>query len=578
MTNATPPHCDPTIAAAIAATDAKWQRRMERERTARQSAERLLEEKSLALYHRNQELTTLYANLEQQIKQRTLQLALAKDEAIAANTAKTTFLANLSHAVRTPLTAILGMAENLRNAIIPAHQSPQALNTIVDNGYHLLSLLNDILDISKIEVGITSVHLSTVELFPFFALLQSNFNALAQQKGLIFTLTLDPDLPTAITTDPTKLRQILFNLLHNAVKFTTAGEVAVTAHHTPSTQQLFITICDSGIGISPETLERLFTPFVQGDDSTTRSQAYQGGGMGLYIAQKLAQLLNGIITVKSQLGKGSTFTLTLPCSQNTPKQATISPSLPTQSNRKPPSGAIPMTQPPQLTGRVLVADDSPVNLQIVSALLQACGLKVTTAENGEEAVEKALSSDYDLLLMDIQMPKLDGRQAFELLTQLGYPIPVIALTANVMQEDIDDYLELGFRDTLAKPIQQETFFNTLRHYLTATGEANHQLEQKSHDQMAEWQEKLHHYFIQEITTLERDLRQAIAAKDSQQSYRIAHRIKGSAGNVGYHELSEEANFLQIALKNQSFDSLESRVNQFAAQLHQLINQHPPTPL
>ncbi len=155
---------------------------------------------------------------------------------------------------------------------------------------------------------------------------------------------------------------------------------------------------------------------------------------------------------------------------------------------------------------------------------------------------------------------------------------MIALTANVMQEDINDYLELGFRDTLAKPIQQEHFFTTLRHYLTTAGETTDSTEQKSEDQMAEWQERLHHYFIQEIVTLERDLNQAIATKDSQQSYRIAHRIKGSAGNVGYHELSEEANFLQIALKNQSFDSLESRVNQFAAQLHQLIIQHTPDPL
>lgn len=533
----------------------RLERRLERERNARKQAEHLLEGKSLELYNRNQELTRLHDSLEQEVKQRTRELEIARDKALEANRAKTNFLANVSHELRTPLTAVIGFAENIKNGIIAIDEVDSAIESIIDSSYHLLGVLNGIINISDIESGTLTKELATVPIKRLFELIRSNFGAEAANKGLNFDLTIHPSVPERIVTDPVMFKQILFHITQNAVKFTQQGKVSLAVNHHPASRLLEVKVEDSGIGISPADTPRLFRPFTQLDEESNRQ--YGGNGMGLHLSKRLANLLGGDITVNSTKGEGSVFTITIDSGD-----------MNSIDKREPKSKVIPII--PKLQGKVLVADDSPVNLQIVTTLLKACQLEIVTATNGEEAVEAALSDNFNLVLMDIQMPKMDGKQAFELLQQLGFSTPVIALTANVMPEDMTNYQQQGFYSCLAKPIEQEKFFATLAQTIpaaAATAPASEALPIEA------WMVELRGQFINELRSLKQQLQQARERNDTTGCTKIAHRIKGSAGNVGFHRLTDEAGELQSRLKSQRLEELVLQLDQFSDHIDQLLAEH-----
>lgn len=504
----------------------RLQRKVDREKTARSEAERMLEEKSKELYYRNRELEILSDSLEQKVQKRTIDLEKARDEALAANRAKSAFLANMSHEIRTPLTAILGHADNINKGYYDKNKSQNALGRIISNGEHLLKLINDILDISKIESNHLTVERLSFSPTKLLEEVQSLIQNQADSKSLQLTL-LSATLPDTIQSDPTRVKQIVLNLCSNAVKFTENGGVTIEAKYVADSNQLQIAIADTGIGIETDKLDKIFKPFEQADESTTRK--FGGTGLGLYISQQLSQLLGGDLQVSSTLGQGTTFTMAVNCGAiNLANQYNVQ----TQTT----SDDI-----PQLSGNILLVEDTLVNQELISFNIKLTGANLDLAENGQEAVEKALQNKYDLVLMDIQMPIMDGKQAMEMLSSLGYQDPVYALTANVMTNDLQEYSALGFQGSLAKPLENDKFYAVLtKHLKKAT------LGQTVNHSEPDITEQIKDKFYAELYEYMFSLKAALQTQSWHLAKSTAHKIKGSAANFGLVELGKVADQVQKA--------------------------------
>ena len=383
--------------------------------------------------------------------------AIAKAE--HASKVKSEFLANVSHEIRTPMTAILGYIEvileneQLRND--PQVSSP--LETIRRNGEHLLGIINDILDLSKIEAGKLDVNHSTFELIPALTDLIDLFQVRARAKNIDLSLHAESLLPKTIQSDLLRIRQILINLVGNAIKFTESGFVNVSVHYDHAYSHggnLSIQVKDTGIGIKPDELQNLFKPFVQSDMSTSRK--FGGTGLGLTISRHFAQMLNGSIEVHSEYGKGSEFTLHIPIRYSEPPEL-----VDFRSDSKQPILFTPNPEPNALSLagiRLLLAEDGQDNRVLISHLLEKAGASVVLATNGLEAIREInaseTSSPIDLVLMDMQMPEMDGYTATRELRKHGYAGPIIALTAHSMSGDREKCLNAGCDDYASKPINR----------------------------------------------------------------------------------------------------------------------------
>ncbi|MFM9964910.1 MAG: ATP-binding protein [Planctomycetaceae bacterium] len=380
-----------------------------------------------------------------------------KEAAEAASAAKSEFLANMSHEIRTPLTAILGFAENLMDGGHDETERRSALKTILRNGEHLLEVINDILDLSKIEAGKLEVEQLPISPMQVVADVLSVMRVRADAKQLPLRVRYDSPLPSLVRTDPTRLRQILINLIGNAIKFTSSGHVELQVElldRQSDRPQIRFVVADTGIGLSREQMDKLFSPFTQVDGSTTRK--YGGTGLGLSISRRLARMLGGEVTVASELGNGSQFTVVIDTGIlndaawiETPSEAV---------RHEEPSRRL-ESDPFEAPCRILLAEDSPDNQRLISVLLQRWGADVTVAHNGEMAADMAWKAfrrgqPFDVVLMDMQMPVLDGYSATRLLRSKGYQEPIVALTANAMREDKERCLNAGCDDYAIKPIQR----------------------------------------------------------------------------------------------------------------------------
>lgn len=384
-------------------------------------------------------------------------LKLAAD---SANIAKGHFLANMSHEIRTPLAAVMGFSEMIAKGQLSESEKPEYVSAIKRNGNLLLRLIDDILDFSKIESG--SLDIEKIE-FDFAELIKdvdSSMSLKAQQKGLVLSFDVDQSAKNWFLGDPTRIKQVLLNVIGNAIKFTPKGAVSVSiksesqAGMKPA-KRLTILVKDEGIGLTEAQASRLFKPFAQADTSTTRR--FGGSGLGLTISRRITNQMGGNVElVESVQGKGSTFQISISLEMTKSKVV-----------------ANPVESKTQRTGeiadlssfKILVVDDLPDNLALINLFLRATRVQLRFAENGEEAVRQTDQEEFDLILMDVQMPGLDGHGATKAMREKGYRKPIIALTAHAMNSEHEKCIKAGCTDVLSKPVTREALIRTIRKFL-----------------------------------------------------------------------------------------------------------------
>lgn len=392
-------------------------------------------------------------------------LSAAVERAEAAHRAKSLFLANMSHELRTPLTAVLGFAENLLDPEFTRVDREEAIRAIQRNGAHLLRIINEILDLSKIEAQKFRIEMRECDLRELLEDLGDIMRPQAAEKRIDLVFELHEPVPKTIRTDPTRLRQILINLIENAVKFTENGRILVEARYPPDapSPRLEIAVTDSGIGIPAEQIRRLFQPFWQADSSMSRR--FGGAGLGLAISKRLAELLGGGISVTSKPGYGSTFRLTIPTERLHVECAdTSAPTSFVPGENQSSHDGLP------LQGlRVLLAEDGVDNQRLIAFLLCKAGAEVIIVENGWFAVQSCQSAEqerrpFDVVLMDMQMPVCDGYRATRELRNAGCRTPVIALTAHAMRGDREKCLAAGCDDYATKPLDRQELIDLVARY------------------------------------------------------------------------------------------------------------------
>lgn len=481
------------------------------------------------------------------------ELEKAREEAQSASRAKTEFLANMSHEVRSPLGAMLGFAEMLGESGLAANEKEGLRQGILRHGEHLLQLINDILDLSKIEYG--RLELDPVLYSPWTLVKESlaMVEAQAGVKGLALLARTEGEIPVEFLVDPTRFRQILVNLLSNAVKFTSKGKIEIRLGLDPwpvldgGPVFLRLEVEDRGIGISNLHVAKLFQPFTQADASTTRK--YGGTGLGLSICKKILDLMGGDIQVQSVENQGSTFSARIPVERKFLASTVGGLALPQGKSLELP--LLPGEAPAALSGRILLADDSEEFRAIVTYFLRRAGVEVVPARDGHEALELAKQADFSLALIDMQMPNLDGLTTTRLLRQAGFTRPIFAITANVLLEDELQARSTGCNEYFRKPLDYDLLMTTIRAALdnpSATN-GNNGPEPSQQGLRKNLQELTRDYVASlpgQLSLLNRLLDQG----EREEVGKIAHRLRGTSGQYGFAQLSQKAGELEDAVLQQ----------------------------
>ncbi len=524
----------------------------------------LAREMTAALQASEAEAQAARKEIEKQAAELAMKGALLEESsaaAEAASRAKSDFLANMSHEIRTPMGAILGYTDLLLDQNQSAEQRNQCVQVIRRNGTHLLTVLNDILDVSKIESGQVGVEQIACDPCGIVADVASLMRPHAVDKGLTFDVRFEGSMPRSVRSDPTRLRQILMNLLSNAIKFTKGGSVQLIARICPAAAEgngeplLQFLVRDTGIGMTPQQQATLFRPFAQADVSTTRK--YGGTGLGLVISRRLAELLGGTLTLASTPGAGTAFALTLPAGDLSGVTMERNPHEAVHDERLAAPGSL--GNRVRLRGRILLAEDGADNRRLICLHLAATGAQVTTVVNGAEAVDAArgalaANQPFDLILMDMQMPELDGYGAAAALRGQGYAAPIVALTAHAMRGDRQKCISAGCDDYLTKPIERAALIATVAKYLPVSAEPEPPLPGPPADRLRsayasdpEMKEALAEF----VTGLPQYVAQLIAHLQLQQLAELrdaAHTLKGAGGGYGFQAITDAAATLEASLR------------------------------
>jgi signal transduction histidine kinase/CheY-like chemotaxis protein len=521
------------------------------------------------LQRRTSELHTVNRTLEARVDERTRSLSAtnraletaigearraerdalaAREAAEAANRTKSSFLANMSHEIRTPMTSILGFAEKLLDEDLGPAERADAVATIRRNGEHLSQLVNDILDLSKIEAGQFTIERVPCSPFRIAEDLRAGLAPRAAEKGLELVVEWASGAPRAVLTDPLRVEQVLYNLVGNAIKFTERGRIVVrVGYDAPSGKdgsgRLWFSVEDTGIGMDPATLARLFRPFVQGDSSTTRR--YGGTGLGLSICHHLVSRLGGAIGVSSRPGSGSTFRFHVDAGPSTGELLSAAA----------PDALAPAARPEEvvLDGlRILLVEDAEDTRRLLVHFLERAGARVDVAGDGEAGRQAALRAQdagapYDVVFMDAQMPVLDGYAATERLRAAGYARPIVALTANALAADRERSLSAGCDDYCAKPVRRADLIEVAWRWGRASTEDEEPM--KSRKDQDEELVGLVRRFVEELHQDVDAMRRALEEGDLEHLSTLAHRLKGAAGSYGFPQITRQAALLEQAARS-----------------------------
>jgi len=501
-------------------------------------------------------LTMLTNQLENRVEERTVELQEARDEAIQANRSKSAFLANMSHEIRTPLTAIIGFSETLLDSNQSLEERVESIQTIINSGKHLLQIINDILDLSKIEAERLEVDHVAVSPFEIIEDVTNIVTLLAESKGLILRTEYDSLIPGEIISDPLRFKQILINLCNNAIKFTQEGSVKIKVECDRHKEQLVIKVIDTGVGLSRDQIERLFKPFSQVDSSASRK--YGGTGLGLHLSRELANKLGGDIEVESTQHVGSCFTLRLDTGPLDKVNFVAPPALIIEKLPRPiadPHGA--------LSGSVLLAEDNADNQRLITMLVRKAGADVSLAENGYKAVELASANPFDLILMDIQMPVMNGLDAARELRSRGYSKPIVALTANAMKIDIDSCHEAGMDDFAGKPIDRAKFYSILKKYLSPGKKSKDVDNSPIVSSLLEEEPDIADLlqgFIDRLPNTIKGIRDTLEQNNKVELAKKVHDLKGVSGNYGYNVLFELCQKMEFEIHADRLSSLSGMLD------------------
>ena len=512
-------------------------------------------------------------------KKMELDLVAARQNAETAAAAKATFLANMSHEIRTPMNGVVGFTELLLAGELSPEQRENA-QLIADSGRAMMQILNDILDVSKIDAGQMTIVREPIDLRHKLQSCMRLLEPTARQKGLKFELLIDEDVPSRVMADPLRLRQILTNLVGNAIKFTAKGIVncRVSIERGPEDQEtLCIAVEDSGIGIPADRLDAIFREFSQADESTAR--IYGGTGLGLTISNELAKMMDGELLVSSELGHGSVFTLRLPLLRANGDR--IESATTPRSER-----ALTFARPP----RILVAEDHDINQALIISMASRIGLAVDIAENGEEVVRlvtdaQAADKPYDLILMDVQMPIMDGLDATRTLRDAGITpdeLPILAQTANAYSDDVERCLAAGMQGHLAKPIRMRSLKAAIKEWLPRHlfhGAASRSEQKAPHNPE---QALLKSYAERRETTFEAldqlDANNPLDRGEVEAVAQMLHKLAGTAGMFGEAELGEEARIQEQALLDAEEEDVGAAVRSAQQAFAKWKSSEPPTRL
>jgi signal transduction histidine kinase/CheY-like chemotaxis protein/HPt (histidine-containing phosphotransfer) domain-containing protein len=488
--------------------------------------------------------------------------------------AKSQFLANMSHEIRTPLTAIIGFGEMLMDPAISDKDASSAKQTIIRSGKHLLTIINDILDLSKIEANKLSLSPAKVSPFEVIAEIDSLIGMQAREKGLSCRINYSFPLPAHITTDPMRLKQVMINLCSNAVKFTNRGNIQLNVSYNRDSNQMIFEVVDTGIGINDAQKKSIFEAFTQADSSSVKR--YSGTGLGLHLSKRLVDMLGGDINVESELGAGSRFSFSIDAGdidqlefvneiQNIDNLHIASSSRNFKQHR----------------GNVLIVEDNPDNQNLISFYVRQFGADSTIAKNGLDAIEKALSDDFDLILMDIQMPVMDGLQATSILRSRGYDRPIAALTANAFSEDRERCLSAGCDDFLPKPIERDLFEQVLDRFLPVNSGSvktiqpeptviQHKKPMPKTTQgdpifstLVQNEPELSYIvsgYVERLSDYESRIETASSEQDWTSLRQVFHDIRGTGTSMGYPMLTEIATNAGALVRAEKFEQLDDAID------------------